>query len=101
MCRRDRKNRGSQTDCIFFNKILKLQKAYTTIEAIAVESSIGRHEILFIAIYRSPKQSGKSTEPKYPQRVEDQMNDICQWACPRKQSIDILGDLNMERLVPN
>ena len=29
------------------------------------------------------------------------MNDICQWACLRKQSVVILGDLNMDRLVPD
>ena len=29
------------------------------------------------------------------------MNDICQWACLQKQCVVILGDLNMERLIPN
>ena len=28
------------------------------------------------------------------------MNDICQWASMRKQSVVILGGLNMDRLVP-
>ena len=34
------------------SKKLKLPKTYTTIEDIAVESSIGRREIIFTAIYR-------------------------------------------------
>ena len=29
------------------------------------------------------------------------MNDICQWACLQKQCVVILGDLNMEWLIPN
>jgi len=29
------------------------------------------------------------------------MNDLCQWACLQKQCIVIMGDLNMDRLIPN
>ena len=44
--------------------------------------------------------SGKSSGPKYLQRVEEEMNDICQWVCLRKQSVVILGDLNTDRQTP-
>ena len=86
------------------SKKLKLPKAYKTLEALAVECSIGRREILFLALYRPPKQSRKKKDPrgsKYQQNVEDEMNDICQWACLQKQCVVILGDLNMDRLIPN
>ena len=55
MYRRDRRKGGGGLIAYFSTtipfKILKLPNAYTTIEAIAVESSIGRREILFIAVY--------------------------------------------------
>ena len=38
---------------------LTLSKSYKTLEAIAVESKIGRRDVLFLSIYRTPKQ--KST----------------------------------------
>ena len=68
--------------CIRLEPYCKLS-ILKAIEGIAVESSIGRREIIFITIYRPLKQPGKSTEPKYLQRVEDEMND-CQWASMRK-----------------
>lgn len=82
---------------------LKLPKAYQTLETIAVECYIGRREILFSALHRPPKHSRKNNDPsrpKYQQIVGDEMNDICQWACLQKQCIVIMGDLNMDRLIP-
>ena len=41
-------------------------------------------------------------EGKYLQKVEDEINDICQWASFQKQTIVIVGDyLNMDRLRPD
>lgn len=34
-------------------------------------------------------------------RIEEKMNDICQWASFQKQTTVILGDLNMNQLKPN
>lgn len=79
---------------------LKLPKTYKTLEAIAVEGTIGRKEILFLALYRPPKQSKENTGSKYLQNVEEEMNDLYQWACLQGQRIVILGDLNIDRLSP-
>lgn len=62
-------------------KRLKLFKSHKTLEAIAVECTIGRQEILFLALYRPPKQSKGNTGSKYLQNVEEEMNDLYQGAC--------------------
>ena len=40
-------------------------------------------------------------EDKYLQNVEEEINDICQRASFQKQTIVIVGDLNMDRLKPD
>ena len=106
--RKDRAKGGGGLIAYFstaiLSKRLKLPKAYKTLEALAVECSIGRREILFLALYRPSKQSRKNNDlrgSKYQQNVEDEMNDICLWVCLQKQCIVNLGDLNMDRLIPN
>ena len=106
MFRKDRMKGGGGLIAYFSASIpsrkLVLPKTYKTLEAIAVESKTGRTEVLFLAIYRPPKQSGKDKKKctNYLQRVEEEINDICQWASFQKQSVVILGDLNMDRLRP-
>ena len=76
---------------------LTLPKTYSTLEAIAVESKIGRNDMLFLSIYRPPKQKNTSGT-NYQQKLEEEINDICQRACFQKQSVIIIGDLNMDRM---
>ena len=76
---------------------MALPKTYTTLEAIAVESKIGNNDILFLSIYRPPKQKTTSS-PKYMRRVEEELNDICQWACMQRAHVVVMGDLNMDRI---
>ena len=54
-------------------------------------------------MYRPPKQSGKKGLEyyKYLETVEQELNDIVMWASLQKQSVVLLGDLNMDRLRPN
>ena len=106
--RKDRAKGGGRLIAYFstaiLSKKLKLPEAYKTLKAIAVECNTGKREILFLALDRPPKQSRKNNDPRgtnYQQNVEDEMNDICQWACLQKQCIVILVDLNMDRLTPN
>ena len=33
-----------------------------------------------------------------PLRVESELNSICQWACFKKKTVIIVGDLNLDRL---
>ena len=66
------------------SKKLTLPRAYKTLEAVAVESRIGRTDTVLSAIYRPPRPSrkGRKMPPgdKYLQKVEEEINDICQWA---------------------
>ncbi|PFX14361.1 hypothetical protein AWC38_SpisGene21486 [Stylophora pistillata] len=109
MYRKDRVKGGGGLIVYFSSVIpskkLTLPRAYKTLEAVAVESRIGRTDIALLAIYRPPRPSRKGrkmpSEDKYFQKVEEEINDICQWLCFRKQTIVIVGDLNMDRLRPD
>lgn len=90
---------------VIWSKKLTLLRAYKTLEAIAVESRRGSTDILLLAIYGPPRLSRKGRkmppEDKYLQKVEEEINDICQRASFQKQTIVIVGDWNMDRLKPD
>ena len=79
---------------------LTLPTTYKTLEAIAVDVKIGRQDILILSIYRPPNSSKKESKTcgNYLQRVESELNSICQWACFKKKTVIIVGDLNLDRL---
>ena len=56
--------------------------------------------MLFLSIYRPPKQKNLSGT-NYQRKLEEEINDICHWACFQKQWVVIIGDLNMDRMRPN
>ena len=89
--------------CNIPSRKIALAKPYKALEAIAVEAKIGGRDILFLAVYRPPKQSvkGINLRHKYLELVEQEINDIVMWASLRKQSVVLMGDLNMDRLRPN
>ena len=80
---------------------LALLHSYKTLEAIVVKSKIGRNNVLFLAIYRLPEQKPGNENNSCIGRVEEKMNNICQWVSFQKQTTVIIGDLNMNRLKPN
>lgn len=105
MYRKDRK-KGSGGLIAYFStalasRRLALPKSNKTLEAIAIESKIGRNDVLFLSIYRPPKQKPGNENTSYMRRVEEELNDLCQWASFQKQTIVILGDLNTNRMKPN
>jgi hypothetical protein len=61
MYRLDRKKGGGWLLAYFQQNILskeiKIPKTYKTLESIAVEAQVCRKDILFLGIYRPPKQS--------------------------------------------
>ena len=79
---------------------LTLPTTYKTLEAIAVDVEIGRQDILILSIYRPPNSSKKESKTcgNYLERVESELNSICQWACFKKKTVIIVGDLNLDRL---
>ena len=79
---------------------LTLPTTYKTLEAIAVDVKIGRQDILILSIYRPPNSSKKESKTcgNYLERVESELNSICQWACFKKKTVIIVGGLNLDRL---
>ena len=79
---------------------LTLPTIYKTLEAIAVHVKIGRQDILILLIYRPPNSSKKENKTcgNYLQRVSSELNSVCQWACFKKKTVIIVGDLNLDRL---
>jgi hypothetical protein len=87
MYRRDRKKGGGWLLAYFQRNILskeiKIPKTYKTLESIAVEAQVGRKDILFLGIYRPPKQSKTNLSSNYLERVEE-LNDVCMWTSTHK-----------------
>ena len=78
---------------------LTLPTTYKTLEVIAVDVKIGRQDILILSIYRPSNSSKKESKTcgNYLQRVESELNSIFQWACFKKKTVIIVGDLNLDR----
>ena len=74
-------------------KRLSLDYNYRTIEPIAVENRIGSEDMIFIGIYRPPKPLTGS----YQITLEEELSNICNWATLQRDSIAVLGDLNLDR----
>ena len=105
MHRKDRKKGGGGLIIYFASTLpsrkLALPTQYKMLEAIAVASKIGRNNILFVSIYRPPRQTTRSKNKSYLWKDQEEMNDICKWACFQRQTVVILGDLNMNTLRAN
>ena len=71
-------------------------KIYKTIEVIVLDIQLKAKSIIVIALYRPPK----SFTLLYCQQLEEELNHICNWANLQRQSIVVLGDLNLDRLRP-
>jgi hypothetical protein len=80
--RRDRKKGGGGL-IVYFSMCLPSQKialpkVFKTFEAIAVETRIGTNDIIFLVMYRPPKQTSKRNDKqfKYYETIEQEINDI-------------------------
>ena len=104
MYRKDRKKGGggiiAYFDSSLPSKELKVTKKYKTLEILAVEARLGNNEVIFLGIYRPPKQSDHQPDPNYLERVEEELNNVCMWVSLKKQIFIITGDLNLDRLKP-
>ena len=67
---------------VITSKKLTLPRPYKTLEAIAVESKIGRTDKVLLAIYMPSRRSRKGRKmpsgDKCLQKVEEEINGICQ-----------------------
>ena len=80
-------------------KRLKFSRIYKRIEAIALEITIGRKEMIMIGMYRPP--SSRALNGNYQLALEDELSHICNWASLQKAIVAVIGDLNLDRLRPN
>ena len=98
----DRAKGGGRLIAYFTSKLpskqVKLQKKYKTYEVLAIDTKIGNINMLFVGIYRPPRQRTGSSCTKYMENVEVELNVICMWASPQRKSVFIIGDLNIDRL---
>ena len=79
------------------SKRIRLDYNYKTLEPIAVEIRIGSKDMIFIGIYRPPKPLTGS----YQITLEEELSKICNWATLQRDSIAVLGDLNLDRQRPD
>ena len=59
----------------------KLPKYFSTIEALAIQSKLGRHNALLLGLYRLPKATGKD----YYLRLENELHDLISWASMQRE----------------
>ena len=76
-------------------KRIKSVKSYKTIEVIVLDIQLKAKSIIVTGLYRPPKSF-----TLYRQQLEEELNHICNWANLQRQSIVVLGDLNLDRLRP-
>ena len=77
-------------------KALKVTKKYKTLEILAVEARLGDNEVIFLGIYRPPKQSDHELDAHYLKRIEEELNDVCMRASFKKHTFIFAGDLNLD-----
>lgn len=78
-------------------KRLKFDRIYKCIEAIALEITIDRKEMIMIGMYRPTRALNGS----YQLVLEDELSHICNWASLQKGIVAVIGDQNLDRLRPN
>ena len=78
-------------------KRLRIPQAYTTLEATALDVTLGNNNSIVLGISRPPRNIGTN----YCARLKDELNSIHAWALSQRQTIITLGDLNLDRLKRN
>ena len=73
-----------------------MPRKFTTIEPLAIQSKLGRHDALIVGIYRPPKPVGNN----YHVTLENDLHDLTSWASVQRTLLVITGDLNLDRLQP-
>ena len=78
-------------------KRLNFNRTYKCIEAIALEITVGRKEMIMIGMYRPPR----ALTGNYQLALEDELSHICNWAYLQRGIVAVIGDLNFNRLRAN
>ena len=65
--------------------------AYKHVEVLAIEIKTTCSTILLVGVYRPPKAAGND----YFSMLEDELSSLCMWAELQKQTVILMGDLNL------
>ena len=99
--RNDRKNGGGgimvYVSTLLPCQRLRINRTFKTLEPLEVDIRVGTTDVIIIGIYRPPKPVSGNYWPQ----LEDELNSICTWASLQRDSVTILGDLNLDRLRPD
>ena len=98
--RKDRKKGGGELNAYISSTIAsKTVKTPTFkhIEVLAIEMKINNKDLLLIGAYRPPKVTGKD----YYLSLEGELKSLFMWAEMQKQTLLLMGDLNLNRLDTN
>lgn len=99
--RSDRKKGGGGmmvlVSSLLSEKRLKRDKHYKTHELIALEIKTVFRNIIILGIYCLPR----SVSGDYWLLLENELSHICNWASLQRNSVVVIGDLNLDRLRPD
>ena len=100
MFRKDRK-KGGRGLIAFISTNIASKKvtapAYKHVEVLAIEIKTTCSTILLVGVYRPPKAAGND----YFSKLEDELSSLCMWAELQKQTVILMGDLNLNRMDTN
>lgn len=96
MFRKDRKKDGGGLMAFISTNIASKEvtaPAYKHVEVLAIEIKTTCSTILLVGVYRPPKAAGND----YFSKLEDVLSSLCMWAELQKQTVILMGDLNLNR----
>ena len=62
---------------------------------LAIEIKTTCSTILLVGVYRPPKAAGNDY---FSYKLEDELSSLCMWAELQKQTVILMGDLNLNRI---
>lgn len=78
-------------------KRLKIKKTFETLEPLGVDIRVSTTDMVITGIYHPPK----AVSGDYQLQLEDELSSICTWAFLQRDSVAVIGDLNLGRLRPD
>ena len=101
MFRKDRKKGGGGLMAFISTNIASKKvtaPAYKHVEVLAIEIKTTCSTILLVGVCRPPKAAGNDY---FSYKLEDELSSLCMWAELQKQTVILMGDLNLNRMDTN
>ncbi|PFX15853.1 hypothetical protein AWC38_SpisGene19906 [Stylophora pistillata] len=74
-----------------------MPKNFSTLEALAIQSKLGRHNAILLGLYLSLKANGKD----YYLRLENELHDLISWASLQRELLIVTAHLNLDKFKPD